>query len=114
WGHPEGKRPVEDQRGILANVVSTVGMAALDRAVRDCVQHLQSGHDLSRRKWIDGELAIAHLFHIFGERWARSPQNFYPLRQPRRKAPLDGTLRNRGRGNGGSAARFSETREGPA
>src|SRR5262249_41486120 len=112
--HPERERPVEDQRRILADVVSAVRMAALDRAVRDGIQHLKPGYDLSCRKGLDNELAVAHLVDEFGKRRACSPQTVETLWKTRRESPLDCSLRNRGRGNCNGTARCSQTSEVPA
>src|SRR5262245_23903498 len=112
--HPERKRPVENRGGILADVVSAVGMTALDRAVGDCIQHLKARHDLSCRERLYHELAVAHLIHEFGKCRAYAPQRIETLWKARRQSPLDYALRECGRCNCNSTARCSKAREVPA
>src|SRR6266542_5768635 len=106
----EWQRAIENQRGILADVVPAIAVAAFDGSIGGRVEHLQAGHDLARREGIDCELAVAHLADELRDGRRGAPQAFDGFRKARCKAPLDrGLLRNGGRRQRNGRAGSGET-----
>src|SRR6202008_1159517 len=114
-GETKRERAVEDQGGILADIVSAVGVAALDRAIRDRIENLQAGPYFARRECVDLEFSVAHLADELRHRGRGTPQTLDAFREARSQAPLDGRLlRDRRRGNPSRTRGGRETREIPA
>jgi hypothetical protein len=100
--HAERQRGVEDEGGVLADVIAAVGVAAFDGGVGHRVEHLQAGHDLAGAERLELELAVGQLADDAGDRGRRPPQRVEALGVARHQSPLHDLvgLRNGGRRDG--------------
>ncbi len=87
--HAEGQIGAEGERGILAEVVVEWGVAALDRAGLDGIEHLQAGDDFAGCERGDLELVVGEFRHALGEVFRLAVQRVERFRPARRHAPLD-------------------------
>src|SRR3990167_8767678 len=87
---PEGQRRVEGERHILADVVVTRGVAALDGALLDGIEHLQSRNDLAAGEYPNLEFSFGDAVHALGQKLGRAVNRVEAFRVARGQTPADG------------------------
>src|SRR3954447_8474609 len=97
----ERQRSAEGKRRVLAPVIIKRGIAYLDGAVRNGVEHLQPGHQFAGGKRLNLEAVVGYFGDALAKIFATPVKRIERFRPAGRVSPLElrHRLRNRRRGN---------------